>query len=224
LPQKTSAPTIATGHYVRRADVDGKSQLLRGLDGNKDQSYFLYTLSHEQIAQSLFPVGELEKPQVRKIAEELDLITAKKKIPPASALSANVNSAISLAATCLRSRAKSSPLTATKIGEHQGLMYHTLGQRKGLGIGGTKEGSEDPWYVVDKDVENNILVVAQGHDHPRLMSGVDCPTAALGRSRTAQGTLRCTVKTRYRQTDIPCTVPRWMTTASKCFLMSRLRR
>ncbi|MGP4880928.1 tRNA 2-thiouridine(34) synthase MnmA, partial [Klebsiella pneumoniae] len=73
------ADYIATGHYVRRADVDGKSQLLRGLDGNKDQSYFLYTLSHEQIAQSLFPVGELEKPQVRKIAEELDLITAKKK-------------------------------------------------------------------------------------------------------------------------------------------------
>jgi tRNA-specific 2-thiouridylase len=73
------ADYIATGHYVRRADVNGKSQLLRGLDGNKDQSYFLYTLSHEQIAQSLFPVGELEKPQVRKIAEELDLITAKKK-------------------------------------------------------------------------------------------------------------------------------------------------
>ncbi|MBZ4359006.1 tRNA 2-thiouridine(34) synthase MnmA, partial [Mycobacterium tuberculosis] len=70
------ADYIATGHYVRRADVDGKSPLLRGLDGNKDQSYFLYTLSHEQIAQSLFPVGELEKPQVRKIAEELDLITA----------------------------------------------------------------------------------------------------------------------------------------------------
>jgi tRNA-specific 2-thiouridylase len=99
---------------VRRADVDGKSQLLRGLDGNKDQSYFLI-LSHEQIAQSLFPVGELEKPQVRKIAEELDLITAKKKTPPASALSANVNSAISLAATCRRSRVKLSPLTATKL-------------------------------------------------------------------------------------------------------------
>lgn len=108
------ADYIATGHYVRRADVDGKSQLLRGLDGNKDQSYFLYTLSHEQIAQSLFPVGELEKPQVRKIAEELDLITAKKKIPPASALSASVNSAISLAAICRRSRAKSSPSTARR--------------------------------------------------------------------------------------------------------------
>jgi tRNA-specific 2-thiouridylase len=95
--------------------MNGKSQLLRGLDGNKDQSYFLYTLSHEQIAQSLFPVGELEKPQVRKIAEELDLITAKKKTPPASALSASVNSASSSAATCLPSRAKLSPLTAKRL-------------------------------------------------------------------------------------------------------------
>ncbi|MGU0171952.1 7-cyano-7-deazaguanine synthase [Escherichia coli] len=89
------ADYIATGHYVRRADVDGKSRLLRGLDSNKDQSYFLYTLSHEQIAQSLFPVGELEKPQVRKIAEDLGLVTAKKKTLPAFASLANVNSASS---------------------------------------------------------------------------------------------------------------------------------
>lgn len=114
------ADYIATGHYVRRADVNGKSQLLRGLDGNKDQSYFLYTLSHEQIAQSLFPVGELEKPQVRKIAEELDLITAKKKTLPASALSASVSSATSWAAICLRSRAKSSPSTAMRSANTRG--------------------------------------------------------------------------------------------------------
>ncbi len=144
---------------MRRADVDGKSQLLRGLDGNKDQSYFLYTLSHEQIAQSLFPVGELEKPQVRKIAEELDLITAKKKIPPASALSASVNSAISLAAICRRSW--QNPHRRRRGDRYSsGADVPHPGQRKGLGIGGTKEGSEDPWYVVDKDVENNILIVA----------------------------------------------------------------
>ena len=100
--------------------MNGKSQLLRGLDGNKDQSYFLYTLSHEQIAQSLFPVGELEKPEVRKIAEELDLITAKKKTPPVSALLASANSAISLVATCLRSRAKLSPSMATKLASIRG--------------------------------------------------------------------------------------------------------
>jgi hypothetical protein len=86
-------------------------------------------------------------------------------------------------------------------------MYHTLGQRKGLGIGGTKEGSEDPWYVVDKDVENNILVVAQGHDHPRLMSvGLIAQQLHWVDREPLKGTLRCTVKTRYRQTDIPCTV------------------
>ena len=111
---RPGADYIATGHYVRRADVNGKSQLLRGLDGNKDQSYFLYTLSHEQIAQSLFPVGELEKPEVRKIAEDLDLITAKKKTPPVFVLSASVNSASS-GATCLHSRAKSSPLTVMRL-------------------------------------------------------------------------------------------------------------
>jgi tRNA-specific 2-thiouridylase len=200
------ADYIATGHYVRRADVNGKSQLLRGLDGNKDQSYFLYTLSHEQIAQSLFPVGELEKPQVRKIAEELDLITAKKKTLPASASSASANSAISWDVTCLHSRVKLSPSTGRDWPASGADVPH-LGQRKGLGIGGTKEGSEDPWYVVDKDVENNILVVAQGHDHPRLMSvGLIAQQLHWVDREPLKGTLRCTVKTRYRQTDIPCTV------------------
>lgn len=86
-------------------------------------------------------------------------------------------------------------------------MYHTLGQRKGLGIGGTKEGTEDPWYVVDKDVENNILVVAQGHEHPRLMSvGLIAQQLHWVDRQPFTGTMRCTVKTRYRQTDIPCTV------------------
>lgn len=201
------ADYIATGHYVRRADVDGKSRLLRGLDGNKDQSYFLYTLGHEQIAQSLFPVGELEKPQVRKIAEDLGLITAKKKTPPASASLANVSSANFLVATCRLSQAKIITVDGEEIGQHQGLMYHTLGQRKGLGIGGTKEGTEDPWYVVDKDVENNILVVAQGHEHPRLMSvGLVAQQLHWVDREPFTGTMRCTVKTRYRQTDIPCTV------------------
>ncbi|MDO1721835.1 tRNA 2-thiouridine(34) synthase MnmA, partial [Escherichia coli] len=94
-----------------------------------------------------------------------------------------------------------------EIGQHQGLMYHTLGQRKGLGIGGTKAGTEDPWYVVDKDVENNILVVAQGHEHPRLMSvGLVAQQLHWVDREPFTGTMRCTVKTRYRQTDIPCTV------------------
>ncbi|STK83219.1 tRNA-specific 2-thiouridylase MnmA [Escherichia coli] len=201
------ADYIATGHYVRRADVDGKSRLLRGLDSNKDQSYFLYTLSHEQIAQSLFPVGELENRRCVRLLKILVWSPRRKKTLPAFASLANVNSASSWAVISRRNRAKSLPVDGDEIGEHQGLMYHTLGQRKGLGIGGTKEGTEEPWYVVDKDVENNILVVAQGHEHPRLMSvGLIAQQLHWVDREPFTGTMRCTVKTRYRQTDIPCTV------------------
>ena len=201
------ADFIATGHYVRRQDVNGKSQLLRGLDDNKDQSYFLYTLGHEQIAQSLFPVGELAKPEVRRIAEELELVTAKKKDSTGICFIGERKFRDFLGRYL---PAQPGAIVSTEgdvVGEHQGLMYHTLGQRKGLGIGGTKEGSEEPWYVVDKDVAKNLLVVAQGHEHPRLMSvGLIAQQLHLVDRETLTAPLRCTVKTRYRQTDIPCTV------------------
>ncbi|EOT5537670.1 tRNA 2-thiouridine(34) synthase MnmA [Escherichia coli] len=201
------ADYIATGHYVRRADVDGKSRLLRGLDSNKDQSYFLYTLSHEQIAQSLFPVGELEKPQVRMIAEDLGLVTAKKKDSTGICFIGERKFREFLGRYLPAQPGKIITVDGDEIGEHQGLMYHTLGQRKGLGIGGTKDGTEEPWYVVDKDVENNILIVAQGHEHPRLMSvGLIAQQLHWVDREPFTGTMRCTVKTRYRQTDIPCTV------------------
>lgn len=201
------ADFIATGHYVRRQDVDGKSRLLRGLDDNKDQSYFLYTLGHEQIAQSLFPVGELAKPEVRRIAEELELITAKKKDSTGICFIGERKFRDFLGRYL---PAQPGPILNAEgevVGEHQGLMYHTLGQRKGLGIGGTKAGSEEPWYVVDKDVANNILVVAQGHEHPRLMSvGLVAQQLHWVDREILTAPLRCTVKTRYRQADIPCTV------------------
>ena len=201
------ADFIATGHYVRRQDVGGKSRLLRGLDDNKDQSYFLYTLGHEQIAQSLFPVGELAKPEVRRIAEELELITAKKKDSTGICFIGERKFRDFLGRYL---PAQPGPILNAEgevVGEHQGLMYHTLGQRKGLGIGGTKAGSEEPWYVVDKDVANNILVVAQGHEHPRLMSvGLVAQQLHWVDRESLTAPLRCTVKTRYRQADIPCTV------------------
>jgi tRNA-specific 2-thiouridylase len=201
------ADFIATGHYVRRQDVDGKSRLLRGLDDNKDQSYFLYTLGHEQIAQSLFPVGELAKPEVRRIAEELELITAKKKDSTGICFIGERKFRDFLGRYL---PAQPGPILNAEgevVGEHQGLMYHTLGQRKGLGIGGTKAGSEEPWYVVDKDVADNILVVAQGHEHPRLMSvGLVAQQLHWVDREILTAPLRCTVKTRYRQADIPCTV------------------
>ncbi|MCX8961635.1 tRNA 2-thiouridine(34) synthase MnmA [Erwinia psidii] len=201
------ADFIATGHYVRREDADGKSRLLRGLDDNKDQSYFLYTLGHQQIARSLFPVGELAKPDVRRIAEQLDLVTAKKKDSTGICFIGERKFRDFLGRYLPAQPGVIVSVGGDIVGEHQGLMYHTLGQRKGLGIGGTREGSEDPWYVVDKDVANNQLVVAQGHDHPRLMStGLIAQQLHWVDRLALSAPVRCTVKTRYRQSDIPCTL------------------
>lgn len=199
------ADYIATGHYVRRQDINGKSHLLRGVDTNKDQSYFLYTLSHEQIAKSLFPVGELEKPEVRRIATELGLVTAAKKDSTGICFIGERKFSEFLARYLPAQPGTILTVDGEKIGEHQGLMYHTLGQRKGLGIGGTKEGNDNPWYVVDKDVENNVLIVAQGHDHPRLYStGLIAKQLHWVDRKPLTESIRCTVKTRYRQQDIGC--------------------
>ncbi|MBS9437468.1 tRNA 2-thiouridine(34) synthase MnmA [Photorhabdus noenieputensis] len=201
------ADYIATGHYVRRKDINGKSQLLRGLDNNKDQSYFLYTLSHQQIAQSLFPIGELEKPEVRRIAEKIGLVTAKKKDSTGICFIGERKFRDFLGRYLPAKPGPIMTVDGEALGEHQGLMYHTLGQRKGLGIGGTKEGSEEPWYVIDKDVQNNILIVAQGHEHPRLMStGLIAQQLHWVDRETLTEKIHCVVKTRYRQQDIPCTV------------------
>ncbi|AKH64830.1 MULTISPECIES: tRNA 2-thiouridine(34) synthase MnmA [Photorhabdus] len=201
------ADYIATGHYVRRKDINGKSQLLRGLDNNKDQSYFLYTLSHQQIAQSLFPVGELEKPEVRCIAEKIGLVTAKKKDSTGICFIGERKFRDFLGRYLPAKPGPIMTVDGETLGEHQGLMYHTLGQRKGLGIGGTKEGSEEPWYVIDKDVQNNILIVAQGHEHPRMMSaGLIAQQLHWVDKQPLTEEIHCVVKTRYRQQDIPCTV------------------
>ena len=199
------ADYIATGHYVRRS-FDEEPKLLRGLDGNKDQSYFLYTLSSQQVAKSLFPVGELEKPEVRRIAEQLELVTAKKKDSTGICFIGERKFTDFLARYLPAQPGNIETVSGEVIGQHQGLMYHTLGQRKGLGIGGLKNAGDEPWYVVDKEVERNVLVVAQG-DHPRLYSdGLIARQLHWVDRRTVTEPLRCTVKTRYRQTDIPCTI------------------
>ncbi len=198
---------IATGHYVRRDDSTGQARLLRGLDNNKDQSYFLYTLSHEQVAQSLFPVGDLEKPQVRAIAEQLGLATAKKKDSTGICFIGERKFREFLARYLPAQPGAIETVEGKVIGEHQGLMYHTLGQRKGLRIGGLKDGDENPWYVVDKDVERNVLVVAQGHNHPRLYSdGLIAKQLHWVDRKERTKPFDCVVKTRYRQQDIPCHV------------------
>ena len=198
---------IATGHYVRRRGADDKAQLLRGLDANKDQSYFLYTLSSKQVGQSLFPVGDIEKPIVRAIAEDLDLITAKKKDSTGICFIGERKFKDFLARYLPAQPGNIRTVEGDIIGRHDGLMYHTLGQRKGLGIGGVKGASEEAWYVVEKDLVNNELIVAQGHDHSALLStGLIAQQLHWVDRQPIREPLRCTVKTRYRQTDVPCII------------------
>ncbi|HAR56029.1 MAG TPA: tRNA 2-thiouridine(34) synthase MnmA, partial [Idiomarina baltica] len=201
------ADYIATGHYVRRAFNDGKWQLLRGLDNNKDQSYFLYTLSHEHVAQTLFPVGELEKPEVRRIAEEQGLVTADKKDSTGICFIGERKFKDFLQQYLPAQPGKIESVDGEELGDHEGLMYHTIGQRKGLHIGGLADAGDDPWYVVDKDVERNVLVVAQGKNHPRLFSkGLIANQLHWVNREEITEPLRCVVKTRYRQADIACQI------------------
>ncbi|WP_233143824.1 tRNA 2-thiouridine(34) synthase MnmA [Aggregatibacter actinomycetemcomitans] len=198
---------IATGHYVRRRGADDNAQLLRGLDNNKDQSYFLYTLSKTQVGQSLFPVGNIEKPIVRAIAEELGLVTAKKKDSTGICFIGERKFKDFLARYLPTQPGNIRTVDGEIIGRHDGLMYHTLGQRKGLGIGGVKGAGEDAWYVVEKDLINNELIVAQGHDHSALLStGLIAQQLHWVDCLPIRAPLRCTVKTRYRQTDVPCII------------------
>ena len=198
---------IATGHYVRRRGADDNAQLLRGLDANKDQSYFLYTLSSKQVGQSLFPVGDIEKPIVRAIAEDLGLITAKKKDSTGICFIGERKFKDFLARYLPAQPGNIRTVEGDIIGRHDGLMYHTLGQRKGLGIGGVKGAGEEAWYVVEKDLVNNELIVAQGHDHSALLStGLIAQQLHWVDRQPIREPLRCTVKTRYRQTDVPCTI------------------
>lgn len=201
------ADYIATGHYVRQSNVHGHTQLLRGLDHNKDQSYFLYTLSEAQIRKSLFPVGELEKKQVRQIATQLGLTTAQKKDSTGICFIGERKFREFLARYLPARPGKVRTVDGEIIGEHQGLMYHTLGQRKGLGIGGLKNVPEIPWYVVDKDIKNNELIVAQGQNHSSLFSkGLVASQLHWVSREPLMEKLACTVKTRYRQQDISCTL------------------
>ena len=207
------ADYIATGHYARRgfSDETGKAPLLRGLDNNKDQSYFLHAVAGDKIAKTLFPVGALEKPEVRRIAEQYDLATAKKKDSTGICFIGERRFKDFLQQYLPAQKGDIYTDDGKKIGTHDGLMYYTLGQRGGIGIGGVKDRDEAPWFVLHKDLDNNRLIVGQGHDHPMLQSTeltaykldwvVDAPTQLF----TAQG-YRCTAKTRYRQPDQACTV------------------
>jgi tRNA-uridine 2-sulfurtransferase len=205
--EELGADYIATGHYVQRSKDSGQWQMLRGLDGNKDQSYFLYTLSHEHIGQTLFPIGHIEKPEVRKIALEQGLVTHNKKDSTGICFIGERKFKDFLGQYLPAQPGEIETAEGQIIGRHDGLMYHTLGQRKGLLIGGLKDFSEDPWYVVDKDVARNVLIVGQGANHPRLFSkGLIANQLHWVDRKGPAAPMRCMVKTRYRQIDIPCVI------------------
>ena len=201
---------LATGHYARVASDGDTVALLKAADRNKDQSYFLHAVSNEALAETVFPLGELQKADVRRIAKEQGLAVHDKKDstgicfigerPFREFLSTYIP-------------AQPGPILTPEgqdIGRHHGLMYYTLGQRQGLGIGGRRDAGEEPWYVVDKDVARNALIVDQG-DTPLLLSDELVATGVSWIGDAPQGLaagLQCNAKIRYRQADQACTVGR----------------
>ncbi len=201
------ADYIATGHYVRRDDSSGKSKLLRGLDGNKDQSYFLHAVGEKEIAQTLFPVGELEKPEVRRIALEQGLATAKKKDSTGICFIGERRFKDFLQKYLPAKPGKIETAEGELIGDHQGLMYYTLGQRQGIGIGGSKNHGASPWYVVAKDLKRNVLIIGQGGQHELLFTqALRCSDIFWINTAPAQFPYKCVAKVRYRQSDQACTI------------------
>ncbi len=201
------ADYIATGHYVRAEKRDGEYVLLKGLDDNKDQSYFLYTLGQHQLAHSLFPVGEIEKTEVRHVAEASQLATHAKKDSTGICFIGERKFKDFLENFLPAQPGEIHTVDGKCIGQHHGLMYYTLGQRKGLGIGGVKGSNEDAWYSLQKDLDNNVLIVGQGGDHPLLFHRYLVASQmhwVSGNPPLNLTTLQA--KVRYRQSDQRCKI------------------
>ncbi len=205
--QTLGASRIATGHYVRSRVVGGEYQLLRGRDANKDQSYFLYALNQYQIAHALFPVGELDKSEVRRIAREQGFVTHAKKDSTGICFIGERKFRDFLERFLPARPGEIVSVDGRSLGEHAGLMYYTIGQRQGLGIGGIAERDDAPWYVVDKDLDANRLVVGQGVDHPGLFHR-HCSLADLHWIGAPVDRLPCdcSAKIRYRSADSACRI------------------
>jgi tRNA-specific 2-thiouridylase len=200
------AQQIATGHYARIRTGDGHHQLLRAVDGTKDQSYFLHRLTQDQLARTLFPLGELRKTEVRALAHRIGLANAAKRDSTGICFIGERPFRAFLGRYLPTRPGPIRSADGHVLGEHTGLSFYTLGQRKGIGVGGTQQGTGEPWFVARKDLVNNTLWVVQGHEHPWLHSDrlVAGSTAWIARAPQAGRSL--TAKTRYRQADAECTV------------------
>lgn len=199
------ADYIATGHYARVTEKNGQYFLLKGLDPNKEQSYFLYTLGQKALSKTLFPIGHLHKPEIRRLAQGAGFDNHRKKDSTGICFIGERKFREFLQRYLPTQPGQIITPEGRIIGKHHGLMYYTLGQRQGLGIGGVKDAPDEPWYVLEKDLERNILIVGQGHYHPLMLHNsleagcLDwCSHQPLIESRY------CAAKTRYRQADQPC--------------------
>jgi tRNA-specific 2-thiouridylase len=219
---RLGAEKIATGHYarVRLNAANGRHELLKGLDPSKDQSYFLHRLNQAQLSKTLFPVGELHKTEVRRIAEEIGLPNAKKKDSTGICFIGERPFREFLNRYISKEPGPIKDPSGRTIGQHVGLSFYTLGQRQGLGIGGIKAkgadmkalqarglrgaGEHTPWFVASKDIPNNTLWVVQGHDHPWLLSPLLQATDLSWCAGTAPTPGAYAAKTRYRQADAAC--------------------
>ncbi len=202
---KLGADYIATGHYARVDYKDGQYHLLKGVDSKKDQTYFLCMLGQEQLAKALFPLGNMNKGEVKEIAMKAGFETAYKKESTGICFIGERDFKDFLKTYLPARPGDIKTLTGEVVGKHEGLMYYTIGQRKGLGIGG--QGTGESWFVVDKDLKNNVLHVVQGDNHPLLYSvGLTATNLHWISEIKPQGDFKCMAKFRYRQPDQGVTV------------------
>ncbi|WP_425319118.1 tRNA 2-thiouridine(34) synthase MnmA [Staphylococcus lutrae] len=201
---KLGADYVATGHYARiRRHDDGTVEMLRGVDHNKDQTYFLNQLTAKQLNKVMFPIGDIDKQQVREIALAQDLATAKKKDSTGICFIGERNFKTFLAQYLPAQPGEMRTLNGELKGQHSGLMYYTIGQRHGLGIGGDGE----PWFVVGKNLKDNVLYVEQGFHHDALYSDyLIASDVSFVNPMDLSTPLKCTAKFRYRQKDVGVTV------------------
>ncbi len=205
---RLGADAIATGHYARTANQNGRTELLKGLDNNKDQTYFLAAVGEAEFAKTLFPIGELDKSVVRDIANRMGLKTHDKKDSTGICFIGERRFKDFLSTYLPAQPGEIITPTGQAIGTHSGLMYHTIGQRQGLGIGGVKGAPDAPWYVVKKRLDTNQLIVDQGKNSPYLFSD-RCwlsETNLINSDLIPEEGLNCFIKVRYRQPDQACTL------------------
>ncbi|MEN8178035.1 MAG: tRNA 2-thiouridine(34) synthase MnmA [Pseudomonadota bacterium] len=201
------AEKIATGHYARLAEDSGQYQLQRAVDENKDQTYFLYLLDQNQLSRTLFPLGNLEKYQVRQLAESAGFPNHKKKDSTGICFIGERKFRDFLSRYLPANPGVIEDPDGMEIGAHQGLMYYTFGQRQGLGIGGMKNSPEAPWFVVGKDLKRNVLIAAQGHEHPLLMSReLSADQLHWISGQIPSFPIQCLARFRHRQPLQPCEV------------------